>query len=297
VPYLGEVALRDIDAQGLEGLYGRLLKAGGSNGAPLSARSVKHIHDTVRCCLNAAIRWNRILVNPAIACQLPKIERTEAKIVEDGQLEFLVDAGRGHRWLYALLAVASATGLRRGELLALSWPDADLEYNSLTVSKSLEQTRAGLRLKKPKNGKTRRLPLPAVAVEVLRDHRQAQQEFRKAFGADYRTDLDLIFCSPEGDHLKPNTVSPAVCLLAEKCGLKGIGLHSLRHTHGSQLLSAGVPLPTVSKRLGHSSVAVTAAIYAHSFAADEIAAAEAWEAKLGNAIRKPVAPFGTTKPS
>lgn len=70
--------------------------------------------------------------------------------------------------------------------------------------------------------------------------------------------------------------------------LEGIGLHSLRHSHGSRLLSAGVPITVVSKRLGHSSVAITAAIYSHSFTRDEIAAAEAWEATM----RRVVSPGG-----
>ncbi len=88
----------------------------------------------------------------------------------------------------------------------------------------MEQTRAGLDIKAPKNEKTRRLTLPATAVEVLQDHLRAQQEFRNAYGDNYRTDLDLVFANPQGDYLKPNTVSPAVCELAAKCGLKGIGL-------------------------------------------------------------------------
>ena len=282
---LGNVALRDLSTLILERFYSRLHDSPGKAGKPLSARSVHHVHDTIRSALNTAIRWKLLKVNPAVACQLPKIKPKEARILEDAHLEFLLDAARGHAWLYALLFLDIATGLRRGELLALTWPDLDLIHHFIVVAKSLEQTRAGLQIKTPKNEKTRRLTLPATAVDVLQDHRRAQQEFRDAYGDDYRTDLDLIFAKPNGDYLKPNTVSPAVCELAAKCGLKGISLHSLRHTHGSQLLSAGVPLVTVSKRLGHSSINVTAEIYAHSFAADEIAAAELWEQKIGAKIR------------
>ena len=79
-----------------------------------------------------------------------------------------------------------------------------------------------------------------------------------------------------GNYLKPDSVTAKACAVARKAGLKGIGLHSLRHSHGSQLLAAGVPLPTVSKRLRHSSVAVTASVYSHPFTRDEIAAAEIW---------------------
>jgi len=285
---LGQLRLGDLSPLILERFYGRLRDLRDEGGKPvLGPRTVKHVHDTIRCALNTAVRWKLLTINPAVACELPPIERKEAKVVEDAQLGLLIDAASGHPWMYALLIVALGTGLRRGELLALRWADADLAANSLTVSRSLEQTKAGLRIKTTKSGRSRRLVLPRSAADALREHRRAQQANRDAFGRDYRADLDLIFCTPEGEHLKPNTVSPAVCLLAARVGLKGIGLHSLRHTHGSQLLSAGVPLPTVSKRLGHSSVNTTASIYAHSFAADEVAAAEAWEAKIGKALRRP----------
>ena len=68
------------------------------------------------------------------------------------------------------------------------------------------------------------------------------------------------------------------CRIAEKAGFKGVSLHNLRHGHGSQLLSAGVPLPVVSARLGHSSPYVTATIYSHALKADEMQAADKWEA-------------------
>lgn len=287
---LGSTVLQELSPLALERFYGQLADGKGKSGRKLSRRTVRHVHDTLRGALNTALRWKLIRVNPAIACRLPKPERTEARIVEDAELGRLIDAARGHAWAYAMLVLDSATGLRRGELCGLRWVDCDLDGAALTVARSLEQTKAGLRIKPPKNGKTRRLTLPAAAVDVLREHKQTQARNRRLFGADYNAALDLVFCSPAGDYLKPNTVSPAIAVFAAKAGLKGIGLHSLRHSHGSQLLAAGVPLPTVSKRLGHSSVAVTAAIYAHAFAADEIAAAEAWEARLGESIRQAAKP-------
>lgn len=59
-----------------------------------------------------------------------------------------------------------------------------------------------------------------------------------------------------------------------------MSLHTLRHSHGSQLLSAGVPLPAVSKRLGHSNIYVTATVYAHALTSDDSSAAEKWEAAM-----------------
>jgi len=62
-----------------------------------------------------------------------------------------------------------------------------------------------------------------------------------------------------------------------KAGIKNGSLHSLRHSHASNLLSRGVPLPAVSVRLGHSDTNVTARIYAHALPADDQRAADVWD--------------------
>ena len=300
LPALEHVKLSELDPLALERIYNRLHASGGKGGRPLSARTVKHIGETVRAALNKAVKWKRLPFNPVQGCDLPKGDEKEARILEDSALEFLLDAARGHHWLYALLVVASATGARRGELCALDWPSFDPVDGVLSIRASLEQTGEGLRLKPPKNGKPRPVPLPRIVIDVLGEHRQQQENFRRAFGADYRADLDLIFANEQGDYLKPASVTAKVCLLARKCGLQGIGLHSLRHTHGSQLIRQGVPLTVVSKRLGHSKVSVTADIYLHAFSEDELKAAEIWDEAMRETVLgkkagpHPVAAHGRT---
>jgi site-specific recombinase XerD len=108
--------------------------------------------------------------------------------------------------------------------------------------------------------------LPGSAVAALTSHRKAQEVFREQFGAVYRTDLDLIFAEPDGTPLKPNSISSSVSLLFQRLKIakpKGAALHLFRHSHGSHLLAAGMELPAVSERLGHSSVMVTATVYSH----------------------------------
>ncbi|MGA3042612.1 MAG: tyrosine-type recombinase/integrase [Bryobacteraceae bacterium] len=141
-------------------------------------------------------------------------------------------------------------------------------------------TKAGLRVKTTKNKRCRGISLPASTVEMLKAHREGQAENRRMFGPDYRSDLDLVFCDLEGNYLKPATITAKACLLAQRVGLKSVSLHTLRHSHGSQLLSDGVPLPTVSKRLGHSNAYTTATIYSHALPKDDITAAELWDAKV-----------------
>jgi integrase len=150
---------------------------------------------------------------------LPRTEKREPKVLEKSLLEWFLSGVEGHEWLYTLFVLDAATGCRRGELLALTGPDINWDTRDLYISEALAQTRAN--------------------------------EHRAIFANDYRTDLNLVFCTLDGDYLKPNSVTAKVSLMARKLGFpKGISLHMLRHTHGSQLLSAGVPLPAVPKRLG-----------------------------------------------
>jgi integrase len=115
-------------------------------------------------------------------------------------------------------------------------------------------------------------------MAVLEELRGRQAIFREQFGTDYRTDQDLIFCQPDGSALRPDSVSASVSALCKRLKLpKGASLHTLRHSHGSHLLAAGVPLTAVSERLGHSSVRVTAEVYSHALAGQDEEAAKRWE--------------------
>jgi len=168
-------------------------------------------------------------------------------------------------------------------MLALAWHDVNLDAGTVKISRSLEQTKAGLRLKETKGQNVRTVNLPVDAIEALKRVKASQDEARKMFGSDYLANLDLVFCQPDGNYIRPDTVTKAVRRLAKKAGFSGVSLHTLRHSHGSQMLSAGVPLPVVSKRLGHTDIYTTARIYAHALTSDESRAAEKWEAAMKRA--------------
>jgi integrase len=288
LPHIGATKLPDLSALTLERVFNRVKDAGGWNrktkkARPLSAKTVHHISGLVHVALDTAIRWKLLKVNPVDGVVLPKVLKREAQVLETDQISTFLEAARaGGVFEFVMLAVS--TGCRRGELLALTWADIDFVGRVLRLSKSLEQTAAGLRVKSTKNEKPREISLPKSSIEMLRNHRASQVENRHLYGPDYRDDLNLVFATPEGDYLKPDSMTSKVCLLATKAGLNGASLHTLRHSHGSQLLSKGVSLPTVSKRLGHSSVYVTANICAHALSADEVAAADVWDKEIQSKI-------------
>ncbi len=282
LPHIGMMRLQDLSALALERVFNHLKDSGGWDRKAkarrqLSAKTIRHIAGLVHVALDTAIRWKLLKVNPVDGVQLPKVAKRESKSLDLQQLARFVEVSRANG-IHAFVMLAAATGCRRGELLAATWRDVDFNTRVMRISKSLEQTKAGLRIKPTKTEKPREIPLAAVAIEVLRTHRGAQSENRRLFGPDYRDDLNLVFSTPDGNYLKPDSLTAKICLLAGKAGMKGISLHTLRHSYGSHLLSEGIPLPAVSKLLGHSTVYTTANIYSHALSKDEAAAAGAWDA-------------------
>jgi integrase len=281
---IGTAELTKVTALQLQRVYNGLLDSGKKKNKGLSIKTVRHVHGLVHIALKTAVKWGLLKTNPADACDLPPVPQHESECMDqDGTTRFMM-AAEGN-WLRDVFGLAFSTGARRGELLALTWTDVDLDGGVLTIRKSLEQTKHGLRIKEPKGRKIRRLNLPETAVQLLRELKAHQQEARRMFGFDYRSDLDLIFCHPDGNYIRPDVVTKAARRIAKKAGLAGVSLHTIRHSHGSQLLSLGVPLPTVSKRLGHANVHVTATVYSHALPEDEIAAAQIWNNAMSGTMK------------
>lgn len=107
--------------------------------------------------------------------KLPKLEkRPRPKVLENDDFERVVARASGMR-LFPLIVVAEASGLRRGELLAATWPDLDFRTGLLMIDKSLEQTKKyGLRIKSTKSGEPREIPLLDYALQVLQDGRPSR---------------------------------------------------------------------------------------------------------------------------
>jgi integrase len=214
--------------------------------------------------------------NPVTHSDLPKVKKRIGMALLPSEQDRLTQCASGPWCLPTFLEMSAATGARRGEVLALRW--SDVKGMVVFIERSLCQTRAGLVFKGTKTEEPRKVELPPSMVDYLEAHRLRQDEFRRQFGPDYRSDLDLIFANPDGSPLMPNSVSATVSRLCRRLGLpKGASLHVLRHSHASLLLADGVDLATVSARLGHSSVRTTADIYSHAIRGKDQAAAQSWD--------------------
>ena len=282
-PALRAMPIAEITPLHLHREWNRLLKCGGhtrknKTARPMSAKTVRNIACVVSSAFSRAIRWGLIANNPVTNSEPPRVKKHLAIALTPAQQEMMLESASGPWCMRTCLQVSAATGCRRGELLALRW--SDLVGGRAMIARSLTQIRDVLEFKCTKTEKPRPVTLPASALAALDAHRRQQDEFRRQFGPDYRTDLDLIFANPDGTPLKPDSVSASVSALFRRLKIpkpKGGSLHILRHTHTSHLLANGVPLPVVSARLGHSSIRTTQEIYAHMITGQDDEAAQKWE--------------------
>jgi integrase len=271
-PYLGDVKLQRLRPENIEQWHAALLTTG------LSARTVGHAHRVLSSALKRAVENGTLARNVAAVRKPPAVEAQEVEILSPEQIKAVLDSLRGHA-LHPIASLALATGLRRGELLALEWGDIDLERAVLRVERSLEETKAGLRIKPPKTKRGRRnLTLPLEAVTMLREHRGQQRELRLALGQGGQP--VLVFSTIDGSLLSPDNLSRDWRRVCRAKKLPLVSFHALRHTHASTLIRAGVDVLTISRRLGHAKAAMTLDVYGHLMEGSDAAAAKAMEGVL-----------------
>ena len=279
-PHLGAIALQKLKPAKIREWHSTLTKSGGRGGRPLSAQTVTHAHRVLQRALERCVESETLVRNVASIISPPKVEKEEIEILNEEEVAATLSKLQGQD-LYPIAAVALATGMRRGELLAVRWSDCDLDGASLRVERSLEETQAGLRFKTPKSKRSRRtISLPPSAVAVLRDHRRKQLETRLALGLGRPDANALVFCKSDSSPMSPDNLSRDWGRACRSLGLPRIMFHALRHTHVSALIAAGLDVLAISRRIGHSSPTVTLGTYGHMFRNADTAAATAIEAAM-----------------
>ncbi len=257
VPTLGHRRLQSLSGGDLNGLYRQLEEQG------LSVATRRLTHAVLHRALADAVKWSRLVRNPADAADPPAAARPRATAWTPKELRRFLDseAVTSDR-LAALWRVAAMTGLRRGELAGLTWRGLDLDAGTLTVSQQLLPTRGGPSFGPPKSARSRRtVAIDAETVAVLRVHRETQLLERDYAGEAYG-DHDLVFADVLGSPLNPQRLTDRFRALRKAAGLATGSLHVLRHTHATHLLTSGVPVHVAAARLGDTP-AILMGTYAH----------------------------------
>ena len=262
VPTLGNRPLQQIQATEIDSLYVKLEKH-------LAARTVHHVHTVLGSCFKAAIRKGILTHSPAARAEAPVASESDrGSVLDEEQLLRLVTGFRGTS-LFPIVAMAAFTGMRRNEILGLRWSDLDASTKSISIARTLEETkRFGLSFKEPKTARSKRtIVIDDGLLTMLLLEREKHQRIAAGVPATAVVDLSLIKL-PDGALMFPNPPAPGCDLsftrprapravtkgFVRKAGSLGfprLRLHDLRGTHETLLLDAAVPVHVVAARCGH----------------------------------------------
>ena len=256
LPAIGHLRIRQLRPHHLEALYDRTLHPSDDR-RPLAPKTVLEVHLMIRGALKDAVTRGLVNRNVALVAHAPKLKsipKVEPKAWNAQQLQAFLQAAAGHR-LFPAFWVLAAPGMRRSELLGLRWDDVDLKKKRLSVSRGLVSVGYELRESRGKTPHSRRsIDLDEITVKVLiswRDWQRAEQE-----AAGVESD-GWVFTNTDDKPVHPHSISQTFERIANRAGLPRIRLHDVRHTHGTPLIKAGVPVKVVSERLGHGNPAFT----------------------------------------
>ena len=206
---------------------------------------------TLRAALSAAVRARQITFNPAAGIEMEPENPPEEATWTPAQARQFIRATAADP-LGLAFRVALLTGVRRGELLGLTWADADLESGVLTIERTLLELGGKLTEGRPKTGAgERRVYLGPETAALLRAHRETQELEQQFAGAAWQ-DHGLIFCRDDGTPWRPDYVSKRFRALAVQVGMPPIKLHAARHSAISAMRAAGVDRNLRKRVAGHS---------------------------------------------
>ncbi|MFT8343039.1 tyrosine-type recombinase/integrase [Clostridium beijerinckii] len=267
---ISDIPVKDLKARDLQTYYAKLIKAG------KSIHCVKTLNKLIGGAIRYAYSNDMIIKDFSRSVVLPKEDKRKSKFdrvkpfTMDEQIKFL-NYIKNHS-LEMLFIAALNTGMRQGELLALTWNDINFNDGCIDVNKNvkfiMEVDRDGtskgkLIVQIPKTvNSIRKVDVPPFLVEMLKHHKIAQNENRLKLANKYENN-NLVFCNKYGKYLTSGTTNVKFKEILKNMNLQDRCFHDLRHTYATRLFELGENPKTVSELLGHANVSTTLDIYTH----------------------------------
>jgi integrase len=261
-PLLGARRVRDITPEAILEWQRRLAKGGGvKKGKPLAPNTIRLARAPLAGAFKLAVSTGLMAVNPLASTPRPARKRSVPRHWSPEEARAFLGFMEGDR-TYPIWAFLLSAGLRIGELVALRWPNVDLdarvarvvEFSSTIgyeVVASAGKSRDAIRT----------IDLDDQLVAILRDQRKCQAEERLA-ASDY-VESDHVFTRPGGGPYHPQSLSRQLADLSVLAGLPRLTAHGLRHTSATLMLASGVPPKVAAERLGHADATLFTNLYSH----------------------------------
>lgn len=247
-PFFQGTEIQDIDTPLIARFYAWLSKK-------LSPESVHKVHAIVNNSFKKAVRDDIVIKNPTIGIRLPKVHPHEKRSLTDEEVTLLLKTAKSYieeattqnKNIYMIIYLAIVSGMRRGELLALTWDNVDFYHNKIYVEKSVSELKNGIVIKRPKtDSSVRSMILPKEMMDLLREHRQTWATGKYVFPSLHDKDF------PQA----PSNMCRAFRKVVSIANISA-SFHLLRHTNITNMISSGVNIKTVKQRAGHSRIETT----------------------------------------
>jgi integrase len=270
-PAIGDRPVKKITTDELDRFYRGLVKQAG-----LSPATVRQINAIVRRALRQAVIWEWITTNPADNVTPPRVTKPKLSPPNADQVDGILHYASIHNpELGHFLHIAASTGARRGEVCALRWSNLDTSKRTLTIEQSIAEVPGGLEEKDTKTHAERRIALDAETLAVFEAQRVIVTDRARSVGIKIPPNAFVFSRGPDCKRpMTPGAITKQFARVRDALGFDKVRLHDMRHFAATRMMTAGVPVRTVSGRLGHANPATTLSVYAHFVEASDQAAAE-----------------------
>jgi len=256
VPEIGDIILKDLKQHDMQRLYNK--KYNGGKG--LSSSTVRKMHNVINAALNQAVENELMRKNVSKGVQLPRMVKPQVKAFSLKEQTLFFEAAKEYR-LYNAFVVNVDTGLRSGELLALTWKDVDLEEGLITINKNImsvknrdENAQSKNKLIVQDSPKTeasnRTIPLTKRSLNILKEMNETKTS-------------EIVFPSENNTYISLRNYQRTFYKALEKAGLEKCSPHVLRHSFVTRCFEKNVQTKIISEMVGHAKISHTMDIYTH----------------------------------
>ena len=251
LPYFGERKIAEIEPKDVIAWQNELLAYRDEKRKPYSQTYLKTLHNQLSAIFNHAVRFYDLHSNPAAkAGNMGTEERREMLFWQKAEYQQCAEEMMGKPVSYYAFQMLYWTGIREGELLALTPADFDFEKKTLRINKSYQRLQGKDVITTPKTKKSNRvIQMPDFLCDEMQDY------FKQLYGLEPDS---RIF------PLTKHTLKRGMEFGCKASGVKVIRIHDLRHSHVSLLINMGYSAVAIGNRVGHESVEITYR-YAHLF--------------------------------
>ena len=257
-PILGEYEITEITSDILQDFISLKLKEGNlKTKGPLSSNTVFGIASVLKQGFKFALMQDLIIKDPTLSLKLPQATEKEVQaLTRDEQKTIEEYCLKHNKSNYLGIVICLYTGIRLGELLALTWDDINFEDKLLYIKKTSYTSKVNgknqIIIDKPKTKKSNRIiPIPDKLLVLLQIQKRASS-------------CDYIIATKQNKMVETRSYQRTFESILSKCGIKHYNFHCLRHTFATRALELGMDIKTLSEILGHTNVAITLNRYAHS---------------------------------